>query len=451
MFPHGRVHSRTVAMATGRPKMRERERQTATKPRYYIRGIEITAISGLGRFGVGGGAAMVLIDPPELKEHKGRVDPPTDSWPGSTVTRQELMAACGDPRDWFRYHHRLQAAEQVWMEFADARRIRRDFSSGFDWNQILILGDYGSKKTTLAIHLALSYFELGHAVFSNASCLFGWRVSREKMYTALGFMPKNSILLIDESSAALASGVGHNVAVSTFGEMNLNIRKQNCIAVYMSAQDWQIAASIRRDCKEVWMPVPNDELDVGEAVRHSKVDAANNPDNFRMAWHVWTDYPYRKANLIEGPDPDDKGGFGPPDHTMYDHGELVRRAFLLNDTFELAQAGAARVADRDAIKDDVRAFLDGTPQREDTPQEDTPQEDTPQEDISLVQVQTEQILMFFQQHEADPPEFFTPGEIGMACGIDSGLVGRRLQSIMRIQNVQRKGYRSADVYKAIYG
>ena len=31
--------------------MRERERQTATKPRYYIRGIEITAISGLGRFG----------------------------------------------------------------------------------------------------------------------------------------------------------------------------------------------------------------------------------------------------------------------------------------------------------------------------------------------------------------------------------------------------------------
>ena len=65
---------------------------------------------------------MVLIDPPELKEYKGRVDPATESWPGSTVTRQELMAACGDPRDWFRYHHRRQAAEQAWMEFSDARR-----------------------------------------------------------------------------------------------------------------------------------------------------------------------------------------------------------------------------------------------------------------------------------------------------------------------------------------
>ena len=31
--------------------VRERERHTAKKPRYYIRGIEITAISGLGRFG----------------------------------------------------------------------------------------------------------------------------------------------------------------------------------------------------------------------------------------------------------------------------------------------------------------------------------------------------------------------------------------------------------------
>ena len=41
----------------GDQKMRERERQTATKPTYYIRGIEITAISGLGRFGVGGGAS----------------------------------------------------------------------------------------------------------------------------------------------------------------------------------------------------------------------------------------------------------------------------------------------------------------------------------------------------------------------------------------------------------
>ena len=73
-----------------------------------------------------------------------------------------------------------------------------------------MLGDYGAKKTTAAIHLARHYFGQGHAVFSNASCLFGWRLEREQMYTAIGFMPKNSVLLIDESSAALSSRVGHD-------------------------------------------------------------------------------------------------------------------------------------------------------------------------------------------------------------------------------------------------
>ncbi len=71
------------------------------------------------------------------------------------------------------------------------------------------------------------------------------------MYTALGFMPKASVLLIDESSAALASRMGHSIAVTSSTEMNPNVRKQNGIVVYMSAQDWQIAPSIRRDCKEV--------------------------------------------------------------------------------------------------------------------------------------------------------------------------------------------------------
>ena len=70
------------------------------------------------------------------------------------VTRQYLMVASGDPRDWFRYGHRLQAYEEAWLELIDARSRRRDFMADFTWNQILVLGDYGSGKTTLATHLA---------------------------------------------------------------------------------------------------------------------------------------------------------------------------------------------------------------------------------------------------------------------------------------------------------
>ena len=77
-------------------------------------------------------------------------------WPGRLIEREDLMKASGDQRDWFRYGHRLQAYEQIWAEFADARRRRQDFTSRFNWNQILVLGDYGTGKTTLAITLGTS-------------------------------------------------------------------------------------------------------------------------------------------------------------------------------------------------------------------------------------------------------------------------------------------------------
>ena len=77
------------------------------------------------------------------------------------------------------------------------------------------------------------------------------------------------------------------------------------------------------------MPVPKADLTVSdnrddddegradyETPFTGKVSGGNDPDNFRLAWHVWDDYPFRKANLIEGPDPTDKGGFGPPNVTL---------------------------------------------------------------------------------------------------------------------------------------
>ena len=52
--------------------MRERQRQTATKPTYYIRGIEITAQTGLGRFGGAGGPRQRLRAPSPCRPHGPR-------------------------------------------------------------------------------------------------------------------------------------------------------------------------------------------------------------------------------------------------------------------------------------------------------------------------------------------------------------------------------------------
>ena len=383
---------------------------------------------------------LVEVSPEEVKKYAARGDPPMDRWPGSTVTRPQILAAGGDDRDWFHPGWRLGAAEEAWAEFVDARRRRRTLMADFDWNQVLIIGDYGVGKTTVATLIALHYFTRGHAVFSNASCLFGWRLGQVEMYTAMGFMPKCSLLLIDESSAALASRVGHGLAISSFVEMNLNVRKLRSQVMYMSAQDWQIAPSVRRDCKEVWMPVGKDSLEVddgggGGGSSNGRVSAANDFRNFRLAWHVWDDYPYRKANLIEGPDRT-KEGFGPPSYTMFAEGEEVRRAFLLNDTFELAQAGAATMATADTIKPGLSAFLEGrsTPNANGNGADGDPNESF-------------RMLQYFESREDDHPEYFTASEIGRALGVDASVAGKLVHSIFRVKNTQRKGYKAESIYR----
>ena len=92
-----------------------------------------------------------LIDPPDVARYAQRGDPPMSEWPGRIVGRKDLMMASGDPRDWFRYRHREQAYEEAWLEFADARNRRKDFMADFSWNQILVLGDYGSPTSTQRI------------------------------------------------------------------------------------------------------------------------------------------------------------------------------------------------------------------------------------------------------------------------------------------------------------
>ena len=381
---------------------------------------------------------MLLTDPPELKQHAARGDPPIEKWPGRIVTREDLMAACGDTRDWFRYGHRLQVYEEAWKEFADARARRRDFKSGFDFKQVLILGDFGTGKTTIAIKKLLQYFRRGHAGFMNASGLIGWRLDGPQMYTAIGFMPKHSIIAIDESSVHLPNLLTNAVAVDSWVGMTLNTRKQDCLIMYMSAYDWAISSGIRRECKEVWLPVPKDEIEIaGSEQAGSSRDPANDPANFRLAYYVWDDYPYKKKNIIEGPDPTAEKGFGPPDYTCFDEGEDVRKALLLNDTFQLAKVGAARLAGADNVKEDLTRFHGGAGPSESNRN-------------GRKQQIWEDMLEFFVKHQENPPEYFQAGQIGKECNIGSGEAGRLLRELLpSVKMKQRHGYPSEDIYEAM--
>ena len=253
-----------------------------------------------------------------------RGDRPLGDWPGRIVKPMDFVWPPGaDLPDAF-FEYRMEAFQQAWLEFAEARRYRTNMHEGFDWNQILVTGeDCGMVATTLARH----FFGLGHAVFST-SCLFGWRVEAGEFPAALDYMPKNSVLVIgpDDGNGFLAEADPR--FISTLG---LTMRQKNCILVYVAPQDHHVASSIRVGCKEVWVAVDMAELLRDEELRHREeaelrelgMDPEKNPAAFRLAWRVWQDYPYSTAASAMR-----SGG---PAYTKYDFGEFVRRAYLLHD------------------------------------------------------------------------------------------------------------------------
>ena len=389
--------------------------------------------------------AKIFVDPPELAEHAMGGNPPMSAWPGTWINQYDVMASMGDDRDWFRYWHKYNAWEQVVKEFFWNRKKRRekDRSKDFKWNQVLIMGDYGVGKTTLGSKIALECFRQGHAVFSNASLMFGWHLEGEELYTAMGFMPRDALLLVDEGSAALAGRVGHGVAIASFGEMNLNSRKKNAIVVYMTAQDYELAAVIRRGCKEVWRPKPKDKMvivdDEDDDWSGERRLPHSNPDNFRIAWDVWDDFPYRKADIIDGKQDDE--GFGDPTFTYYDEGENVRMAFMLNNSFALAKAGGATVADRDRVKDLLRKFHGAIGEGDDGGEGDV----------------TGQFVEFFiqerdkRQATGETQEYYTAGEVGQKFGMDAAAAGKKIQQIFGLRPVKGKGYHAGDLLDKLNG
>ena len=357
---------------------------------------------------------MMLSDPPELQRMKAasRFYMTEESYPGEKIGSSYIMAASLNPKDWFRYRWREQAAIQAWAEYYDARNRRRNIASGYDWDQILIIGSYGQGKSTLGVLEFYNWFRVGHPGFNNAAALVGWRLKGEEVYTAKGEYPTDAMELIDETSAWMERRMGVGVAVSSYSGDNLNTRKQNCKSIHTTAHDWEVPHSIRNEVREVWLPLKKEQMHVELAdavpVEGGRPNPASDADNFRIAWHVWTDYPYRKGNLIEGGVGNDpKKGFGEPNHTMYDEGENVRMAYLLNDTWELAKTGFSSVADREEVKDNLRRRHGIEPtQRE------------PAADPLAAKLRA-----YFESREFDPPDFYQPGEIADVLGVDPRTAG----------------------------
>lgn len=375
----------------------------------------------------------LYYDPPELASYQLRGAKSPDQWKGIRRSRYDVMAACGDSRDWFRYFWRYEAFCRYWALWADAwNRRRGDIRAGFDFNLILIIGPYGRGKTTLGVYEGVvKWAPMGHPTFSNTACLWGWQLADEELYTAIVDAPKHSVFLLDEASASFSSGMNSGLAITLFGEQLLNTRKQDIKAIFMSAQDHAIARRIRQEIYEVWMPIPKDQIHlVGQHYGVNPRLPAANPDNFRTAWFVWTDFPYRRNNLIEDSDGRGAEGFGRPSYILYQDGDPMRDAYMLTDTFELAKSGMSRVQDNSLLKNIISTQLG----REDA-------------GAGVAAKIIDYVIGLGDSFVGDG--YLTATEMSETLGIASSQIGRELRTLFPSIQVKRgKGYQISDLVMA---
>ena len=299
----------------------------------------------------------------------GRRDPPVDEWPGQRATPERIALASGDEEDWFTYEEHVHAWQQAEDNFDFNRKRRgRSLKAGFEFAQILVTGKMGAFKSVSVTDEVLRYYERGHAVFHNGYQLLGWELGDMEIFDIVETIPKYSVVVLDEAHATLESAMGRSVALRMFLFLATGLRKKGCRIYLPSANDRMIYAPIREMCSEVRRPRKVNVQVNRPRLRWEKggIRQALRPENFIYAYDVWRDYPYQRGDILTGQVTEGRGrqqrrngGLGPPDDTIVVHGERVRNAMLLNDSFKPVKPAIAMLSNREEIKDRVRARNEG--------------------------------------------------------------------------------------------
>ena len=354
----------------------------------------------------------------------GRSIPPESEWPGRRKNEQDVIQACGDGRDWFRYWHRQKVQWAFWESY-DRNRLGKtndDYYKGFEWNQRLIIGIYGTGKTVMAVTGGLFRLADGFPYFDNGPGLVGWGLEGDEIFTAMAHIPPCSVLLFDEAHTSLPGRLGGSTAVAVCQALGANIRKINCQWDIVSAQHNTVHPSIRRDCVEVIRPF---KCKVESSGRPRSQHAWDDPANFVMAWDVWEGSPFSDPEVMQhGLDVRDA------DYWCELQGESARNGFVMTDSFRLVDAGAAILADKEGIKNDLRTLRGETADGDRTP-------------VGRMTNLIGQIADL-----EDHTGFVSPAELANLANIPVGQVGHLINEQFGVSLVRDRGYPVAELVEA---
>ena len=94
----------------------------------------------------------------------GRADPPESQWAGRWINEEDVALSSGDDRDWFTLEQRMATFHEGVQRYQTARRRRRKLSSGFNFAQVMFVGDMGAKKSVAMGHEGYKWFQRGHPI-----------------------------------------------------------------------------------------------------------------------------------------------------------------------------------------------------------------------------------------------------------------------------------------------
>ena len=286
----------------------------------------------------------------------GRKDPPEDQWPGRWVDARDVMLSSGDERDWFTFPQRMEAHVRAMKLFRRARKHRlrraRGLSPGFDFAQIMWVGDMGASKSVSAAEEAFFWFQRGHPFFHNGGFNFGRVVEGADIYEIIANVPMYSVIAIDEAHTGLESGMSMSTGVRGFAILCAGLRKKGCKLLLMSAMARMIVRIVREMTSEVRRPfkVEAAPQDHGYNIDYKP---RNDPRNFVLAWEKWGNFPFRGVDIVDGKGARKRNdGLGRADDVQGMCGESVRNAYLLTDSFRpVDTAHAQRYAGKAAMEE----------------------------------------------------------------------------------------------------
>ena len=358
-------------------------------------------------------------DPPNVSF--GRGIPPEADWPGRRVDLDDVAAACGDGRDWFRYWHRRHLHEQMWAHYdaKAARNKRDDWYKGFDWNETLITGIYGAGKTTVSVLKGLQRMSQGFPFFHNGPSLTGWVVEGDSIFTVMGSLPPCSRLLLDEAHTAVPSASATSIAVRAFVMLGANIRKDNCQLDVVSAQWRGIHPTIRTDVVEVVRPF---KLNVNAGRKPAGLKPWNDITHFILAWHVWEGSPLNDPEIRR-----DGLDSKPPSRTERCIGNSARWAYGLTDSFLRVDAGAAILAKRDVVKAQLEALRKDSIKNQTRP----PEAGVLEAVESLFHLDPDVMVALEGK--------VTPGQLSEVTGIPPGTIGAQIGQLYGVYQQESGG------------